>query len=194
MYASAFGVLIDHIFDIELKDKKPQKRAEIIKASFLNETKNQKKLSLLSYLSSNLNSENILYFNKWCDAEAKGLERNKSVREFGVFGAIQLLYSIIKKEVDIKNYKLMIELAYFVQMLDDYIDVEDDIKNNKITPVIEGDWNFKTVVSQYKKCVLLSIKTAKENNISSRYFTLIEDNLMYFSYNLIRKMANKDAN
>ncbi len=131
---------------------------------------------------------------KWCDAEAKGLEKNKSVREYGVLGAIKLLYSIIKKEVSIKNYKLMIEIAYFVQMLDDYIDVEDDIKLKKITPVIEGEWTIDTIISQYEKCVSLSIKTAKENNISPKYFKLIEGNIMYFAYNLVRKMANKDTN
>lgn len=194
IYASAFGVLIDHIFDIELKNETPKKRAEIVKKSFFKKNEGKGKLALLSYLSCQLDKKSIHYLEKWCDAEAKGLEKNKSIREYGVFGAIKLLYSIIKEEVSIKNYKLMIEIAYFVQMLDDYIDVEDDIKLKKITPVIEGEWTIETLISQYEKCVYLSLKRAKENYISPKYFKLIEDNLMYFVYNLIRKMANKAAN
>lgn len=194
MYASAFGVLIDHIFDIDLKNEKPKKRAEIIKNSFFKESQEKNKLALLSHLSCQLDRKSIKYIEKWCDAEAEGLEKNKSVREYGVLGAIKLLYSIIKKEISIKNYKLMIEIAYFVQMLDDYIDVEDDIKHNKITPVIEGEWTFETIVSKYEECIYLSLKIAKENNISPKYFKLIEENIKYFAYNLVFKMANKDAN
>jgi hypothetical protein len=194
MYASAFGVLIDHVFDIELKEVKPKKRSEIIKNSFFKETKGQGKLSLLSYFSKHLDRKSIIYLKKWCDAEAKGLEKNQSIREFGILGAIKLLYSTIEKDVDKTNYKLMIEIAYFVQMLDDYIDVEDDLEQNKVTPVIEGEWDINNVIKKFEQCVSLALISSKKNNISDTYFKLIEENLMYFSYNLVKKMANKAAN
>lgn len=194
MYASAFGVLIDHVFDIELEDKKPKRRAEIIKNSFFKEEQKKGKLVLLSYFSKNLDKKSINYLKKWCDAEAKGLEKNESIREFGILGAIKLLYSTIKEDVDKSNYKLMIEIAYFVQMLDDYIDVEDDIKQNKVTPVIEGEWDIDKVIEKFEKCVSLVLISLTKNNINKHYFKLIEENLMYFSYNLVKKMANKAAN
>ncbi|MFA6650396.1 MAG: hypothetical protein WCS81_03820 [archaeon] len=196
IYASAFNVLIDHVFDSYLKQFDPNKRAKIIKLAINSKSvdKDKNMVSLLSYLAQNLNSKNIKYFEKWCDAEVKSINKQMSIRDFGVKATMDLLYGTISKQVSKKNIKLMYEVGYFVQMLDDYIDLEEDIKNKHMTPVIQNIWNYDTIIEQYYKCEKLTCDIAIENNISKKLLPLIKGSVMYLSYNLVKKMGNRSGN
>ncbi len=193
IYAATFNVIIDHLFDHELNIHSPSKRSKIIKDA-LNGSSNESNLvSLLSYLASKLNYKEIKYFEKWCDAEARSITSKKSLREFGVKASMDLLYSTINTSVPKKHINLMYDVGYLVQMIDDYIDLEDDIKQNKTTPVIEKKWTDATIINQYNKCSKSLSKIARENNISEKIILLIESNLMAIGYNLVNKMAKRDA-
>ncbi|GEM_PF-3901604 len=194
MYASAFNVIIDHIFDSELKNHPPAKRAKLIKKALNLESKESSLLSLLSYLASKLNKKKVKYFKKWCDAEVRSIASKKSLREYGVKASMNLLHSTINNCVSKKNIQLMYDVGYLVQMIDDYIDLEDDIKEDKITPVIEKKWDYQTIIEQYNKCEKSLSRIARENNISEKIIKLLESNLMAIAYNLVDKMANKIAN
>ncbi|NCP72115.1 hypothetical protein GW835_01835 [archaeon] len=194
MYSAVCNVLLDEIYDNDYKELSPRKRSKIIKEALVKKVLNKGKLSLLSYLASNLDKKAVDYGLKWCDAETRCLLGKESNRKAGIFGSMELLYSTISKENQRKNIKLMFELAYFVQMLDDYIDLEDDLKNKVVTPVIEGKWDYKTIIDQFDKCIKIALKISKENNISERYFNLIEKNLRFVAYNLVIKMGNRSAN
>jgi len=194
MYSAVCNVLLDEIFDNDLKKLNPYKRAEIIKEALTKRVYNKGKLSLLSYLASNLDSKAVEHGLKWCDAEAKSLVKKESLREYGIVGSMELLYSTISGENNKKDLRLMLELASFVQMLDDYIDLEDDLKNGVTTPVISGEWNFKTVIEQFEKCIFSAIELSKNNGVSEKYLLLIEENLKFIAYNLVKKMGNRSAN
>jgi len=194
MYASAFIVIIDHIFDHELDNYTPSERSSVVKKALTNFSNESNLLSLLSYLSKNLSSKEIKFIEDWCDAEARSFTINKSLREYGVKAAIDLLYGTIKSQVPKKYIQFMYEIGFFVQMIDDYIDLEDDIKQNQITPVVEKIWTYDTIINQYKKCANLICEISKENNISEKMISVVESNLMAIGYNLVLRMANKDAN
>lgn len=87
----------------------------------------------------------------------------------------------------------MYAVGYFVQMLDDYIDLEDDIKSNHMTPVIENIWNYETIIAQYKKCEKLTCDIAVENNVSEKLLPLIKDSVMFLAYNLVVKMVDRSG-
>ncbi len=194
IYAATFNVVIDHIFDHELNIYSPSKRSKIIKSALNCTTTNESNLvSLLSYLASKLNYTEIKYFEKWCDAEAKSITHKKSYREYGVKASMDLLYSTINTTVPKKYIDLMYDVGYLVQMIDDYIDLEDDLKQNKTTPVIEKKWTYVTIINQYNKCSKLLSKIARENNISEKIILVIESNLLAIGYNLANKMAKRDA-
>jgi len=194
MYASAFNVVIDHIFDSQLNNYSPVKRAKIIKEALNCESQKSNLLALLSHLASKLNKKEVKYFEEWCDAEARSITTKKSIREYGVKASMDLLHSTIKDYVPKKDIQLMYDVGYLVQMIDDYIDLEDDIKENKITPVIEKKWDYQTIIEQYQKCEELLSKIARENNVSEKIIKLLESNLMAIAYNLVDKMAHKIAN
>jgi len=193
IYAATFNVIIDHLFDHELNNCSPSKRSKIIKSALKGTSNESNLVSLLSYLASKLNYKKIKYFEKWCDAEAKSITHKKSYRGFGVKASMDLLYSTINTSVPKKYINLMYDVGYLVQMIDDYIDLEDDLKQNKITPVIEKKWTYVTIINQYNKCSKSLSKIARENNISEKIILVIESNLMAIGYNLVNKMAKRDA-
>jgi hypothetical protein len=194
IFAAAFNTLIDHVFDGELNSFSPKQRSTIIKDAINGSPINSNQLKLLSYLASNLHSKKIKYFEKWCDTEARSIITKTSQRDCGVKATMDLLYSTINKNVSKKNIDLMYGVGYLVQMIDDYIDLEDDINQNKITPVIEKKWDYKTIIDQYYICEKLLSQISKDNNISGKLIPLVLDNLMSIGYFLVFNMDNKNAN
>lgn len=98
-------VLIDYVFDHDLRKYDVNKRAKIIKLSINSKNRVESKniLGLLSYLARNLNKKEIKYFEKWCDAEARSVKKQISIRDFGVKASMDLLYSTIDTQKFLKK-------------------------------------------------------------------------------------------
>lgn len=193
IYVSAFCTLIDHIFDDELKNLKPEDRTKKIKSLFKKEEKGI--LSLFREIILKMDQNQVKSFiNSWCSTEAKSLKLKKGFRNCGIEKSMDLLYDVIRNDLDKKNINLMYETARLVQMVDDYIDLEEDIKNNKITPFMENKWNFNSINKQYHLWLNLLSKISKENGSSNKLHELIISNSVYILKTIINKMASKEAN
>lgn len=193
IYVSAFCTMIDHIFDDELKKLKPEDRTKKIKSLFKKEDKGI--LSLFREVILKMDQKQVKSFiNSWCSTEAKSLKLKKGFRNCGIEKSMEILYDVIKYDIDKKNINLMYETARLVQMVDDYIDLEDDMKNNKITPFMEKKWDFNSINKQYNLWLILVSKISKENGASNKLHELIISNSVYTLKTMINKMASKEAN
>ena len=160
IFAAAFNTLIDHVFDHELCDIPPKKRAAIICSIIDGEKNVMGSLKLLSVLVHELKDYDLSLFKLWANKEANNLLGKKGklcFRMYGVDASMRLLAATIKE----KNIDIMIAVGSFVQMIDDYMDAKRDKKAKVQNPFLTGEWTKSSITTQYatiKKMLLLYTK------------------------------------
>ncbi|MBU0471637.1 MAG: hypothetical protein KKF65_03365 [Nanoarchaeota archaeon] len=185
IFASAFNTIVDEVVDHSIKKNKKQKLKEIIY--------DKKKLigneNVLRQISTKLISMGVDLnpFLEWAEMEERnmnGEEDSEGIcfRSGGCEVATDLLNWAIKG--DEKNRKLILEVAFLTQMIDDVIDKKEDAHLGIKTPAIIGKWTEKTVVERFttlKKLVLPEIK-------NKRLKLLVDETINWYVYWLICEM------
>lgn len=119
-----------------------------------------------------------------------GMER----RLAGIKAQIDALCIPIDKYVTDDIIEWGYTVGIFVQMIDDWIDYDDDKKFNKLTPVVSGHWTLQSIEDQLKK----SIEEGKQIIIASdrkspHYIQLLIDSYLYFNHELTTAMIDRIA-
>jgi len=94
----------------------------------------------------------------WVDAEVAGMSdvvdpSGLGHRVAGVEGTIDGLLFPVHRYAGESARTWMYDVSMFVQMMDDYIDVETDIDEGRNTPVLSGDWTFDDVAHKWQETV-----------------------------------------
>ena len=94
----------------------------------------------------------------WVNSEVAGLmgkvdETGLGHRLAGIEGTIDGLLFPIYHYAGEGARRWMYDVSLFIQMLDDYIDVEKDRADGRLTPVISGEWTFDDLVETWHKTV-----------------------------------------
>jgi hypothetical protein len=92
----------------------------------------------------------------WIDSEVAGLTgvadpTGRGHRVAGVEGTIDGLLFPVHRYAGEDARRWMYDVSMFVQMVDDYLDVEKDIDEGRSTPVRLGEWTFDGIASLWQK-------------------------------------------
>ncbi len=171
---AAFIATIDHVFDHTLATLEPRERSTRIRGLLdgtiiPDATAASAPLRLTRALQlemgNGLSPEDESVFEaamdrvlQWCDGEAQALEgvpdpRGLCHRLAGVEGAIDGLIFPVHRYAGEAVRRWMYDVSWFVQMMDDWLDVEKDIVDKRETPAITGVWNEQTLRRKWRDTV-----------------------------------------
>ncbi len=94
----------------------------------------------------------------WIDAEVAGMTgvvdpTGLGHRVAGVEGTIDGLLFPVHRYAGEDARRWMYDVSMFIQMMDDYLDLEKDIIEGRNTPVRSGEWTIDGIVSGWQKTV-----------------------------------------
>ncbi len=94
----------------------------------------------------------------WVDAEIAGMTNvvdpsGLGHRVAGVEGTIDGLLFPVHRYAGEGARAWMYDVSMFVQMMDDYLDVETDIEEGRKTPVLTGEWTFQDIDQMWRRTV-----------------------------------------
>lgn len=168
--AAASIVVLDHVFDHCLREP-PRARGALLRAVLAGrEAPARPELALVRALIFALGeglapAERAPYaaalarLEGWIDAEVRGLlgepdPEGLGHRRAGVEGTIDGLLFPVSRLVDPRARGWMVDVSLFVQILDDYLDLEADLAEGRSTPATQGAWTFADVERAYGATLL----------------------------------------
>lgn len=94
----------------------------------------------------------------WVDAEVASLQGDPDPtglghRLAGIEGTIDGLLVAVKHYAGDAARAWMIDVSLFVQMLDDWIDLEGDLETGLSTPVAQGHWTYEDLARTWRRTV-----------------------------------------
>ncbi len=135
----------------------------------------------------------------WVDSEVASLEGAEDPtglghRLAGVQGAIDGLLVPVKRFADHRARAWMIDVSLFVQMLDDWIDLEGDLKAGLRTPVAQGHWTYEEIARAWHRTVVGLDRLAHSAGLESpRYVGLLRGAYTLMLRDVVDGMADHTA-
>ncbi len=184
VYIAAFIATIDHAFDHYMDDVEPVERERRIKG-LLDGTWDPDhgalKLTraIQVAMSTDLNDTERPIFDaalarvvEWVESEVQGMTgiedpRGLCHRLAGVEGTIDGLIFPVHRYAGEHARQWMYDVSLFVQMMDDWIDYEADLKDIRPTPVIAGKWNLGVIRQKWEDTTRGVEQLAAEGGMSS---------------------------
>ncbi len=166
---AAFIAMIDHAFD-HCMDDPPEERGRKLHALLDGDWEpDTPQLELTRALQVEMErdlgpierehfDQAVCKLKDWVDSEVAGLTgvadpTGVGHRLAGIEGTIDGLLFPVHRYAGENARPWMYEVSLFVQMLDDYIDVETDTKDGRLTPVISGEWTFEDIARTWHNTV-----------------------------------------
>ena len=85
----------------------------------------------------------------------------------------------------------MYDVSWFVQMMDDWLDLEQDLQDIRATPVITGRWTRRDLQDRWDRTVAgLEDLTRRSGVDSARYVAMVKDAYIYMMVDVMRAMAH----
>ncbi|MDP3279154.1 MAG: hypothetical protein Q8Q09_28440 [Deltaproteobacteria bacterium] len=189
---SAFIVVVDHVFD-HCMDDAPKTRGARLEAVIEGRiAPDSPPLALTRALtvamSEGLDAIDRPIFQaalarvfEWIRAEVKAMlgepdPRGLGHRLAGVEGTIDgLLFPVIRTTGESAR-QWMYDVSLFVQIMDDWLDYESDVRSDRATPVMTGAWAMPQVESAWNKTVVgIEDLVRASGSRSPRYVRFIRD-------------------
>jgi len=124
-----------------------------------------------------LNGEMLRASDYYCDLEAKAFNRESdptgtAFREGGTQATVRSFMFAVSPNLSETQKKMFEDLTTVIQMVDDWIDLEEDqneYKNGgRPTPVLSGDWTLPVIQEFYKKTIYNFTKVLNESGIRGK--------------------------
>lgn len=162
----AFIATIDHAFDHTMDDVAPKERSRrvrgLLEGTYVPDDDDKgaplrltRALQLamcegISDADRQVFDQAMARVVEWCESEVLGLTgvpdpKGLSHRLAGVEGTIDGLVFPVHRHAGESVRRWMYDVSWFVQMMDDWLDVEKDIVDKRETPVITGAWNEQSL-------------------------------------------------
>ncbi len=88
----------------------------------------------------------------------------------------------------------MYRVSLFVQMIDDYIDLEADIAEGRRTPFVSGEWTFSDIEKTWNETLEGIEELAQKGGLASPHYTqLLRDTYAAMLRDILRAMADGTA-
>jgi len=206
----AFVVVIDHVLDHCLDDE-PVERGRKVKAIIDQELELTTPPLMLAGALRVAMEENLepheeqpfadametLY--RWVEAEVKGMLGEEDPTGYGhrmpgVEGVIDGLLVGVRRWVDDPCRNWMVDVSIYIQMIDDWIDLEGDLEDDRQTLVVTGDWTFKEITDGWNKTVKGIEDLTKTAGLTSpRYVEFIRTAYVFMLRELVDRMEDMSA-
>lgn len=203
---AAFIATIDHAFDHDMDDVEPHERERCIKG-LLDGTwaPDRPSLALTRGLqlamSAGLNGEDAAIFNaalervkEWAEAEVHGMTGVEDPsglghRTAGVEGTIDGLIFPVHRFAGEGVRKWMYDVSMFTQMMDDWIDYDDDLEIDRTTPVISGEWNFDIIAATWYDTVVGIEQITRDCGLDApHYVAFVRDAYIWMMHEVMEAM------
>ncbi len=206
----AFVVVIDHVFDHCLDDP-PEERGRKVKALINQElTPTTPPLKLAAALREAMEeglepheeapfADAMQTLYRWVEAEVKGLLGLEDPTGYGhrlpgVEGVIDGLLVGVRRYVNDACRNWMVDVSIYIQMIDDWIDLEGDLEDNRRTLVVTGDWTFTEITEGWNKTVRgIENLTRAAGLTSPHYVEFIRTAYVFMLRELVDRMEDMSA-
>ena len=158
---AAFIAMVDHAFD-HCMDDSPEERGRKLHALLDgNWEPDTPELRLTRALQVEMERDltpaerepferAVVRLKDWVDSEVAGMTGVSDAtglghRLAGIQGTIDGLLFPVHHYVGEGARPWMYQVSLFVQMIDDYLDIETDLEDGRVTPVITGQWSYDDI-------------------------------------------------
>jgi len=166
---ASFIALIDHAFD-HCMDEPPEERGRILHALLDgNGSPDRAVLRLTRALQTEMErdlasrerkpyAEAVRRLKDWIDSEVSGMTGVEDPsglghRLAGIEGTIDGLLFPVHQFAGERARPWMYSVSLFVQMMDDYIDLDMDRADGRTTPIMTGSWTFDDIAETWRSTI-----------------------------------------
>lgn len=141
----------------------------------------------------------IRTLHAWVDSEVASLQGAEdptglSHRLAGIEGTIDGLLVAVKHYTDDDARAWMIDVSLFVQMLDDWIDLEGDLETGLRTPVALGHWTYDDIAAAWWRTVHGLVDLVRSAGLTSPgYVGLLREAYILMLREVVEGMADRSA-
>jgi hypothetical protein len=135
----------------------------------------------------------------WVDSEVASLQGTEDPtglahRLAGIEGAIDGLLVAVKHYTGDEARAWMIDVSLFVQMLDDWIDLEGDLEMGLRTPVAQGHWTYEHIAAAWRRTVRGLEDLVRSAGLTApRYVDLLRESFILMIREVVEGMADRSA-
>jgi hypothetical protein len=131
----------------------------------------------------------------WIDAEVRAMRGEPDPeglghRRAGVEGTIDgLLFPVVRFAAQGAR-PWMIDVSMFVQLMDDWIDIDADARSDRPTPMVTGDWSFLDVAASWRRTVAGIESLVRAAGLGSeRYVRFTREAYVLMMHDVMEAMA-----
>ncbi|MEM7139061.1 MAG: hypothetical protein AAF500_20980 [Myxococcota bacterium] len=138
----------------------------------------------------------VVRLKDWVDSEVAGMTgivdpTGVGHRLAGVEGTIDGLLFPVHHYAGEQARPWMYEVSLFVQMMDDYIDIDTDLQDGRMTPVISGEWTFDDISRTWRNTVRgVEALTRAGGHDAPHYVRFIREAYVMMLVEILEKMAS----
>jgi hypothetical protein len=205
---AAFIVVVDHVFDhclTEPAEERGRRLAAIIDGR---EAPTTPELALTRALAAAMGEglegreradfeHAMAELKGWIRAEVAALRgdpdpRGLGHRMAGVEGTIDGLLFPVARYAGPSARAWMIDVSFFVQVADDWLDAEDDARSGRPTPVLAGAWTMDDVASTWARTLSGVEALVRDAGLRSpRYARFVRDAYALMMAEVLEAMASR---
>ena len=131
----------------------------------------------------------------WIHAEVRAMAGAPDPLGFGhhlpgIEGGIDGLLAPLARYASPAIRAWMVDVAVFMQVMDDYLDFEHDAQSNRATPVTTGEWTFENVASSWQQTVRgLDELVCASGNAAPRWVRFVREAYVLMMIDVMQAMA-----
>lgn len=205
---AAFIVVVDHVFDHCMSDPPEERERRLLAVLRGEQPPSSPELaltrSLVRGMAEGLDGTDRVVFEAamdqvygWIRAEVRAMlgepdPSGMGHRLAGVEGTIDGLLFPVARYGDEGTRRWMIDVSLFVQIADDWLDVEADLASDRLTPVLTGAWTFRDVEASWRRSVEGIERLVRGAGLTSpRYVRFVREAYVLMMTDVIGAMAKR---
>ncbi len=205
---SAFIVVVDHALDHCMTDP-PERRGDRLEAIIAGRCAPDSPVlalvqALAAAMGDGLDPRDRAAFDaamervtEWIRAEVRAMRgdvdpRGLGHRLAGVEGTIDGLLFPVARYAGSGARAWMYDVSMFVQLMDDWIDVEADARSDRPTPMVTGAWTFDDVAASWRRTLAGIEALVRAAGLGSpRYVRFAREAYVLMMYDVMEAMAER---
>lgn len=205
---AAFIVVVDHVFDHVLTEPAEERGRRLAAVIDGREAPTTPELALTRALAAAMGEglrgreradfeHAMAQLKGWIRAEVAALRgdpdpRGLGHRMAGVEGTIDGLLFPVARYAGSSARAWMIDVSFFVQVADDWLDAEDDARAGRPTPVLDGAWTMADVASTWGRTLTGVEELVRDAGLRSpRYARFVRDAYALMMAEVLEAMASR---
>ena len=203
---SAFIVVVDHVFDHCMAQAPEERAATLLDVMEGRATPDGPELTLVRSMVVAMRQglgpvERAAFeaamerVRRWIHAETKAMlgivdPTGLGHRLAGVEGTIDGLLFPVTRFVDEGARTWMYDVSMFVQVMDDWLDYELDLRSNRPTPITTGAWTFDKLQAAWRATLVGIEALVRASGLESpHYVTFIRESYVLMMHEVMEAMA-----